>query len=195
MRGHRDAIRALRPRSQGGEIRDHTWGIPVILDTLAARVRPRIDTDWGLLGVTSWPARGPAPFGRLSAGRRSRGRFRGAAPSHRSPGVSRAARAGWGVSSDQAWCRLWCERAAPVPHRRAGVLLCSQARFELADERGAGGRLSVGLGVVPVVTLAGVLSLDSRIVEVSGGHGFRSRAGVRSLTRLVVARASLPRRR
>ena len=37
MRRHRDTIKALRPaltgRQQGGDSRDHTWGIPVILDS------------------------------------------------------------------------------------------------------------------------------------------------------------------
>ena len=127
--------RATRSRPTGLDATAAAWVSRLAAGrcALAARVRPRIDTDWGLLGVTSWPARGPAPFGRLSAGRRSRGRFRGAAPSHRSPGVSRAARAGWGVSSDPAWlspvvrARRSCASAA---RRRASA--CSQARFELA---------------------------------------------------------------
>ena len=58
-----------------------------------------------------------------------------------------------------------------------------QARFglftgplELARAFGAGGPLSVGLGLVQVITLAGVLSLDSQVVEVPAGHGFESRA-------------------
>jgi hypothetical protein len=50
--------------------------------------------------------------------------------------------------------------------------------LELAHARRAGRPLSIGLGLVQVVALAGVLSLCSQIVQVPGGHGFESRTGV-----------------
>ncbi len=51
--------------------------------------------------------------------------------------------------------------------------LCPLAgSLELAHTRLAGGPLSVRLGLVQVVTLAGVLSLGSEVVEMRGGHRF-----------------------
>jgi hypothetical protein len=44
--------------------------------------------------------------------------------------------------------------------------------LELAHARRAGGPLSVGLGSVQLVALAGVLSLCSQIVQITCGHGF-----------------------
>ena len=67
--------------------------------------------------------------------------------------------------------------------------------LELAHACGAGRPLSVGPGLVQVVTLAGVLSLDSQIFKVPRGHGFESRAGVLEIRGLGVPRASMPRRR
>ena len=51
--------------------------------------------------------------------------------------------------------------------------------FELAQARQAGGAWSVHLGLVELVTLAGVLSLYSQIVQMPGGHGLQCRAGRR----------------
>jgi hypothetical protein len=66
-------------------------------------------------------------------------------------------------------------RGAGDPLLRLGG---AKARFcllgdslELAQPCRAGGALSVGLGLVEVISLAGMPSLRSEIIEMTGGHG------------------------
>jgi hypothetical protein len=96
----------------------------------------------------------------------------------------------WGFSSDPACCRPSCERAAPVPQQREGVLLPARRLVGARACVRGWWAWSIRLDLVQIETLTGVDRLASKIVQMIGGHGL-SGEGRR---RLVFPRADRQRR-
>jgi hypothetical protein len=85
----------------------------------------------------------------------------------------------------RAWASVRTRRAVALS-ASAPLLCLSGAKtcfcllagsLELAHACRAGGPLSIGLGLVQLVTLAGILSLCSQVVQMPGGQGVECRAG------------------